>query len=112
MDFRITVMLELWFYDGEPVVRFFAQISSFMRKLLYIYIVVSIRALSSECEADEILFLSSFFCHSGSKSANVLAVLQSVAADALDLTGFYYSGKTYIHKRKPQVPTILASAPS
>jgi hypothetical protein len=52
------------------------------------------------------------FAKSGSKSANVLAVLQSVAADALDLTGFYYSGKTYIHKRKPQVPTILASAPS
>ncbi|KHM98833.1 Polyphosphoinositide phosphatase [Glycine soja] len=34
-----------------------------------------------------------------SKSANVLAVLGGVASEALDLTGFYYSGKTSIIKR-------------
>ncbi|XAR57485.1 hypothetical protein NMG60_11025646 [Bertholletia excelsa] len=35
-----------------------------------------------------------------SKSANVLAVLGGVASEALDLTGFYYSGKPVIVKRK------------
>ncbi|KAK7404211.1 hypothetical protein VNO78_04899 [Psophocarpus tetragonolobus] len=34
-----------------------------------------------------------------SKSANVLAVLGGVASEALDLTGFYYSGKPSILKR-------------
>ncbi|ESW03281.1 hypothetical protein PHAVU_011G001200 [Phaseolus vulgaris] len=34
-----------------------------------------------------------------SKSANVLAVLGAVASEALDLTGFYYSGKPSIIKR-------------
>ncbi|XP_019465463.1 PREDICTED: phosphoinositide phosphatase SAC1 isoform X1 [Lupinus angustifolius] len=34
-----------------------------------------------------------------SKSANVLAVLGAVASEALDLTGFYYSGKPNIIKR-------------
>jgi hypothetical protein len=40
---------------------------------------------------------------SGSKSANVLAVLGSVAADALDLTGFYYSGKRFVPKRTQHI---------
>ncbi|KAF4366387.1 hypothetical protein F8388_018835 [Cannabis sativa] len=35
-----------------------------------------------------------------SKSANVLAVLGNVARQALDLTGFYYSGKPSIIKRR------------
>ncbi|XP_075494550.1 phosphatidylinositol-3-phosphatase SAC1-like isoform X1 [Primulina tabacum] len=35
-----------------------------------------------------------------SKSANVLAVLGGVASEALDLTGFYYSGKPLVTKRK------------
>ncbi|KAF3653196.1 Phosphoinositide phosphatase SAC1 [Capsicum annuum] len=35
-----------------------------------------------------------------SKSANVLAVLGGVASEALDLTGFYYSGKPVIVKRR------------
>lgn len=35
-----------------------------------------------------------------SKSANVLAVLGAVASEALDLTGFYYSGKPVLVKRK------------
>ncbi|KAK1309945.1 Phosphoinositide phosphatase SAC1 [Acorus calamus] len=35
-----------------------------------------------------------------SKSANVLAVLGAVAREALDLTGFYYSGKTAVVKKK------------
>ncbi|XP_048331290.2 phosphatidylinositol-3-phosphatase SAC1 isoform X1 [Ziziphus jujuba] len=35
-----------------------------------------------------------------SKSANVLAVLGGVATQALDLTGFYYSGKPNIVKRR------------
>ncbi|PON85051.1 SAC domain containing protein [Trema orientale] len=35
-----------------------------------------------------------------SKSANVLAVLGNVARQALDLTGFYYSGKPRILKRR------------
>lgn len=35
-----------------------------------------------------------------SKSANVLAVLGAVASEALDLTGFYYSGKPSIAKRR------------
>ncbi|CAL9085851.1 unnamed protein product [Musa textilis] len=35
-----------------------------------------------------------------SKSANVLAVLGAVAGEALDLTGFYYSGKPTILKKK------------
>ncbi|KAF8411881.1 hypothetical protein HHK36_004439 [Tetracentron sinense] len=35
-----------------------------------------------------------------SKSANVLAVLGAVASEALDLTGFYYSGKPVIIKRR------------
>ncbi|KAK1287335.1 Phosphoinositide phosphatase SAC1 [Acorus calamus] len=35
-----------------------------------------------------------------SKSANVLAVLGAVAREALDLTGFYYSGKTTVVKKK------------
>ncbi|KAG5150828.1 hypothetical protein JHK84_027300 [Glycine max] len=34
-----------------------------------------------------------------SKSANVLAVLGAIASEALDLTGFYYSGKPSIIKR-------------
>lgn len=35
-----------------------------------------------------------------SKSANVLAVLGGVASEALDLTGFYYSGKPSVVKGK------------
>ena len=35
-----------------------------------------------------------------SKSANVLAVLGAVASEALDLTGFYYSGKPSVVKRR------------
>ncbi|KAL3513411.1 hypothetical protein ACH5RR_026128 [Cinchona calisaya] len=35
-----------------------------------------------------------------SKSANVLAVLGGVASEALDLTGFYYSGKPPVVKRQ------------
>ncbi|VFQ94734.1 unnamed protein product [Cuscuta campestris] len=35
-----------------------------------------------------------------SKSANVLAVLGGVANEALDLTGFYYSGKPFIINRQ------------
>ncbi|XP_042426608.1 phosphatidylinositol-3-phosphatase SAC1-like isoform X2 [Zingiber officinale] len=35
-----------------------------------------------------------------SKSANVLAVLGAVASEALDLTGFYYSGKPIIARKK------------
>ncbi|KAL3845647.1 hypothetical protein ACJIZ3_003050 [Penstemon smallii] len=35
-----------------------------------------------------------------SKSANVLAVLGGVASEALDLTGFYYSGKPLVVKRR------------
>ncbi|KAB1204733.1 Phosphoinositide phosphatase SAC1 [Morella rubra] len=35
-----------------------------------------------------------------SKSANVLAVLGAVASEALDLTGFYFSGKPTIVKRR------------
>ncbi|GMP79076.1 hypothetical protein CsSME_00034753 [Camellia sinensis var. sinensis] len=39
-----------------------------------------------------------------SKSANVLAVLGGVASEALDLTGFYYSGKpTIVKKRATQL---------
>ncbi|KAK3000878.1 hypothetical protein RJ639_020432 [Escallonia herrerae] len=39
-----------------------------------------------------------------SKSANVLAVLGGVASEALDLTGFYYSGKpTVVKKRSTQL---------
>ncbi|KAG0609702.1 hypothetical protein M758_7G007600 [Ceratodon purpureus] len=51
------------------------------------------------------------FAKSGNKSANVLAVLGGVAADALNLTGFYFSGKPFITKRKPQLP-IIQAAPS
>ncbi|KAF3774699.1 Phosphoinositide phosphatase [Nymphaea thermarum] len=35
-----------------------------------------------------------------SKSANVLAVLGAVASEALDLTGFYYSGKRTVPKKR------------
>ncbi|XP_023550064.1 phosphoinositide phosphatase SAC1 [Cucurbita pepo subsp. pepo] len=35
-----------------------------------------------------------------SKAANVLAVLGAVASEALDLTGFYYSGKPSVVKKK------------
>ncbi|ERN03229.1 phosphoinositide phosphatase SAC1 isoform X2 [Amborella trichopoda] len=35
-----------------------------------------------------------------SKSANVLAVLGAVASEALDLTGFYYSGKPAVVKKR------------
>ncbi|XP_057465987.1 phosphatidylinositol-3-phosphatase SAC1-like [Actinidia eriantha] len=35
-----------------------------------------------------------------SKSANVLAVLGGVASEALDLTGFYYSGKPIVLKKR------------
>ncbi|KAF7096315.1 hypothetical protein CFC21_098280 [Triticum aestivum] len=35
-----------------------------------------------------------------SKSANVLGVLGGVASEALDLTGFYYSGKPKVQKRR------------
>ncbi|KAJ4966904.1 hypothetical protein NE237_018753 [Protea cynaroides] len=38
-----------------------------------------------------------------SKSANVLAVLGAVASEALDLTGFYYSGKPVNVKRSTQI---------
>ncbi|KAJ4966160.1 hypothetical protein NE237_018009 [Protea cynaroides] len=38
-----------------------------------------------------------------SKSANVLAVLGAVASEALDLTGFYYSGKSVNVKRSTQI---------
>jgi len=48
---------------------------------------------------------------SGSKSANVLAVLGGVAADALDLTGFYYSGKAPVSKRKSP-PTLITATPA
>ncbi|EEC82789.1 hypothetical protein OsI_27540 [Oryza sativa Indica Group] len=36
----------------------------------------------------------------GSKSANVLGVLGGVASEALDLTGFYYSGKPKVQKKR------------
>ncbi|KAJ1694472.1 hypothetical protein LUZ63_011170 [Rhynchospora breviuscula] len=39
-----------------------------------------------------------------SKSANVLAVLGSVAEEALDRTGFYYSGKLREYKRRSMQP--------
>jgi hypothetical protein len=45
------------------------------------------------------LIILLFFCFQ-SKSANVLAVLGAVASEALDLTGFYYSGKPTIAKRR------------
>ncbi|KAG0560065.1 hypothetical protein KC19_10G151800 [Ceratodon purpureus] len=51
------------------------------------------------------------FAKSGSKSANVLAVLGGVASDALDLTGFYYSGKTLVFKRKSQQSLIPTAPP-
>ncbi|KAK7835516.1 phosphoinositide phosphatase sac1 [Quercus suber] len=38
-----------------------------------------------------------------SKSANVLAVLGAVASEALDLTGFYYSGKPTTFKRANKI---------
>ncbi|XXG87112.1 hypothetical protein AAC387_Pa11g1879 [Persea americana] len=38
-----------------------------------------------------------------SKSANVLAVLGAVASEALDLTGFYYSGKPAVKKKTTQL---------
>lgn len=41
-----------------------------------------------------------YFCVFNSKSANVLAVLGVVASEALDMTGFYYSGKPMNVKRK------------
>lgn len=41
-----------------------------------------------------------YHCCFHSKSANVLAVLGGVASEALDLTGFYYSGKPSIVKRR------------
>ncbi|KAG0615581.1 hypothetical protein M758_5G052900 [Ceratodon purpureus] len=51
------------------------------------------------------------FAKSGSKSANVLAVLGGVAADALDLTGFYYSGKELVSKKKLQ-PILISATPA
>lgn len=39
-----------------------------------------------------------------SKSANVLAVLGSVAEEAVDRTGFYYSGKLKAYKRRSMQP--------
>ncbi|KAH8962147.1 hypothetical protein BDL97_05G087000 [Sphagnum fallax] len=52
------------------------------------------------------------FAKSGSKSANVLAVLGGVAADALDLTGFYYSGKRFVPKRtQHRIPASTTIAP-
>ncbi|GKC28440.1 hypothetical protein Tco_1035734 [Tanacetum coccineum] len=36
-----------------------------------------------------------------SKSANVLGVLDGVASEALDLTGFYYSGKPPVLRKNP-----------
>ncbi|XP_078152717.1 phosphoinositide phosphatase family protein isoform X2 [Carex rostrata] len=44
-----------------------------------------------------------------SKSANVLAVLGSVAEEALNRTGFYYSGKLRVYKRRPMQPTGATS---
>ena len=41
-----------------------------------------------------------FLCCFQSKSANVLAVLGNFAREALDLTGFYYSGKPITVKRR------------
>ncbi|XP_048226599.1 phosphatidylinositol-3-phosphatase SAC1 isoform X1 [Ricinus communis] len=41
-----------------------------------------------------------------SKSANVLAVLGAVASEALDLTGFYYSGKPSVVKRRTKTNQI------
>ncbi|KAL2538901.1 Phosphoinositide phosphatase SAC1 [Forsythia ovata] len=38
-----------------------------------------------------------------SKSANVLAVLGGVASEALDLTGFYYSGKPVVIKKRRSI---------
>ncbi|XP_024365419.1 phosphatidylinositol-3-phosphatase SAC1 isoform X2 [Physcomitrium patens] len=51
------------------------------------------------------------FAKSGSKSANVLAVLGSVAADVLDLTGFYYGGKALLPKRKLQ-QSFISTTPA
>ncbi|CAN1159637.1 Phosphatidylinositol-3-phosphatase SAC1 [Linum perenne] len=45
-----------------------------------------------------------------SKSANVLAVLGAVAREALDLTGFYYSGKTNVVKRKASALSRTSTA--
>ncbi|XP_030468029.2 phosphatidylinositol-3-phosphatase SAC1 [Syzygium oleosum] len=53
--------------------------------------------------SDEIhLFLIHWDFHkfAKSKSANVLAVLGNVASEALDLTGFYYSGRSNIPKKR------------
>lgn len=44
-----------------------------------------------------------YFCCFQSKSANVLAVLGAVASEALDLTGFYYSGKPTTFKRANKI---------
>lgn len=52
------------------------------------------------------------FAKSGSKSASVLAVLGGVAADALDLTGFYYSGKAFVSKRKLQQSAVISATPA
>ncbi|KDP42390.1 hypothetical protein JCGZ_02447 [Jatropha curcas] len=52
-------------------------------------------------EEDHLKFIHwDFHKFAKSKSANVLAVLGAVASEALDLTGFYYSGKPSIVKRR------------
>ncbi|GKD35461.1 hypothetical protein Tco_1250970 [Tanacetum coccineum] len=40
-------------------------------------------------------------CFIINKSANILGVLDGVASEALDLTGFYYSGKPHVVKKNP-----------
>lgn len=47
--------------------------------------------------------LTLFSLYFSSKSANVLAVLGGVASEALDLTGFYYSGKPVVVKKRRTV---------
>ncbi|KAL5993085.1 Phosphoinositide phosphatase sac1 [Asimina triloba] len=65
--------------------------------------------LCEECHLEFIHW--DFHKFAKSKSANVLAVLGAVASKALDLTGFYYSGKPAI-VRKKKVPLSRTSTGS
>ncbi|KAI5083930.1 hypothetical protein GOP47_0000099 [Adiantum capillus-veneris] len=49
-------------------------------------------------KAERVKFIQwDFHMFSRRKSANVLEVLESIALDALDMTGFYYSGNAEVH---------------
>lgn len=75
--------------------------------------VCSKRFMISLIKTESMTVQPNLFCMSGSgsKSANVLAVLGGVASDVLDLTGFYYSGKAPVSRRKPQ-PTLITATPA